>query len=236
MSRRGFDNDMQNQKRIRSRFVGEFKRRHLSEMCLDGITKSGAWCLERNSPPTIIRLRKQTDELPRHHVRADLAIVSFLSMLMSTGNTVIDLGAGVGQYGRELVDMRSEYKSQYMAFDGATNVESFTNRFVKHANLALKEQLPVADWVLSLEVGEHIGNYMENLYIENLHNSNRKGIVLSWAILGQSGNHHVNNHSPEYIMHRFTSIGYSLDEALTWELRKNSTYPWFHKSIYVFRR
>ena len=48
---------------------------------------------------------------------------------------------------------------RYMGFDGAANVESFTLGSIRYLNLAEPvEWMPheVSDWVMSLEVGEHI--------------------------------------------------------------------------------
>ncbi len=150
--------------------------------------------------------------------------------------TILDLGAGVGQYGRELIDLNSSWSKQYYAVDGALNVEEFTNGFVKSVNLGIEQNLPVADWILSLEVGEHIIHNMEDYYIHNLHMSNRKGIILSWGVLKQNGFHHINNHSPTYVINRFTNLGYTFDKETTTALRSHSHYPWFRRSIYIFKR
>ena len=44
-----------------------------------------------------------------------------------------------------------------------------------------------ADWVLCLEVAEHIPLEHEDTLINNLHQHNRIGIVVSWAQKGQGG-------------------------------------------------
>ena len=38
-----------------------------------------------------------------------------------------------------------------------------------------------SDWVLSLEVGEHVPSRYEDMYLRNLHAHNCKGIILSWG-------------------------------------------------------
>ena len=55
--------------------------------------------------------------------------------------------------------------------------------------------VPKADWVICLEMGEHIPNRFEPMVIANLHAHNTRGVILSWARLGQPGYGHVNNHS-----------------------------------------
>ena len=234
----GFHTDIQTFKELPSRFSGHYESKPFTENCTShGTTPSGAWCLKSGEPPKDVRLRnKMSYELPVGHVRADRGIVHFLMALMRTQQTILDLGAGVGQYGRELMAHNKTWGNQYMAFDGAVNVDKFTDGFVKNANLGIEQNLPVADWVLSLEVGEHIDHLMEDQYVQNLHMSNRKGIILSWAILGQNGVRHINNHSPEYIMNRFKRLDYTFDNKTTTKLRADAHLPWFKHSIYIFRR
>lgn len=175
----GFDEDIETQKNLPSRFSGKLESVPKIEKCNKGVTESGAWCLESHTPPKMVSLKHSSYELPKYHLKADTGIVNFLITMMLAQNTILDLGAGVGQYGRELLDFNSSWSSQYQAIDGAVNVDEFTKGFVKNANLAIIQNLPVADWVMSLEVGEHVHHDMEDQYIHNLHMSNRKGILLS---------------------------------------------------------
>lgn len=90
--------------------------------------------------------------------------------------------------------------------------------------------------MLSLEVGEHISNRYEGMFIRNLHRHNCQGIILSWGVLGQQGHHHVNNHKNEYIEEIFRNLGYTRE--LDWEAKfrnPDGNYDWF-KSVMVFRR
>ena len=67
--------------------------------------------------------------------------------------------------------------------------------------------LPVADWVMSLEVGEHVPNVHEATLLRNLHAHNKCGIVLSWAATF-NGNGHVNPHSEFYLSTLLNDLGY----------------------------
>jgi hypothetical protein len=101
--------------------------------------------------------------------------------------SVYDFGAGLGWYGKALLANDSDGYSvaNYKAFDGAENLDLiYPDGFVKHLDLAQPVYLPPKDWVLSLEVGEHIPAVHEKIFINNLHRHNKKGIVLSWAIEG----------------------------------------------------
>lgn len=90
-----------------------------------------------------------------------------------------DFGAGVGQYGHAL-RARSE-SIRWRGYDGAGNVEEVTRGFVRFFDLSLPMSLPRADWVLSLEVGEHLPHALEPTYLRNIHAHNCKGVIISWA-------------------------------------------------------
>ena len=106
MSVAGFDSDTwSDDPFLPSKFSGFFKKRNLNnETCSEGVTKSGAWCLQSSSPPNYVKLDKSSYELPMGHVRADRAIANYILSLMLVGSNVIDLGAGVGQYGKFIID------------------------------------------------------------------------------------------------------------------------------------
>ena len=125
-----------------------------------------------------------------------------------------DLGAGVGQYGHAL--RRRDPRHRMRGYDGAGNVEERTSGAVTWFDLTLPTlQLPVADWVMSLEVGEHVPKEHEGTLIRNLHAHNRCGIILSWAHLGARGNAHVNTHSEGYLATIFEELGYRRSDAWT---------------------
>ena len=45
--------------------------------------------------------------------------------------------------------------------------------------------LPLYDWVMSLEVAEHIPQDYEAIFIDNIVRHAREGVVLSWAVPGR---------------------------------------------------
>ncbi len=72
--------------------------------------------------------------------------------------------------------------------------------------------------------------------IRNLHAHNTKGMILSWARIGQPGHGHVNNHSSQYLVKLLDELGYDYDEAASVALRAAATYRWFRNTIHIFRR
>lgn len=103
--------------------------------------------------------------------------------------SVYDFGAGLGWYGKALLAEENDgYRvTSYKAFDGAENIQAiFPDGFVQHLDLSAPVHLPPRDWVLSLEVAEHIPSSYEQVFVQNLHRHNTKGIVLSWAVPGNA--------------------------------------------------
>ena len=125
---------------------------------------------------------------PRHHLSADPGILRYLVSMVDENPevTINDFGAGVGQYGHELMAARP--KAKYLGYDGAGNVEHWTHqpaparvnlqtmrktppwgsrerylcyRFLQWFDLTKPQALPKADWVMSLEVGEHVPHASE---------------------------------------------------------------------------
>ena len=180
--------------------------------------------------PNVVLSNNQSYILPpRHHVEADAIIVRVLldrilasvpgrsALAQPCRPSIIDLGAGVGQYGHAL--LAEEPQIAWRGYDGAGNVGEVTDGFVSFADLTIPLSLPRADWVMALEVGEHIPNRHEMMIVRNLHAHNCRGILLSWASPWQSGRGHVNNHASDYLIRTFRGLGYRLRRDLTAAVR-----------------
>lgn len=104
------------------------------------------------------------------------------------------------------------------------------------ADLSEECQLGTWDWVLSLEVGEHIPAEYERVFVENLHRHNRDGIILSWAVPGQGGFGHVNEKPNEDVIEMVCGYGYRHNRAVSTWLREVSTLRWFQNTLMLFER
>ncbi len=180
---------------------------------------SGGWCLGASVGVKTLP-RNQSYGLPRHHKEADGIVVAALTALLSQGMSLLDFGAGVGQYGHALRSLDSRYR--WRGYDGAGNVEQATNGFVSWFDLTLPLSLPRADWVMALEVGEHVPPEHEKMFVRNLHAHNCHGVIVSWARLGTWGHGHANNREPAYVAGLFASLGYRPHDALTAALRNGT--------------
>ena len=94
------------------------------------------------------------------------------------------MGAGLGHYTKFMLK-QSKRPCHIFASDGAYGVAEATEGLVRKMDLTVLHTLGVYDWVVSLEVGEHIDRKYEAILLENLVKASRMGIVLSWAVLHQ---------------------------------------------------
>ena len=113
--------------------------------------------------------------------------------------TVVDLGCGTGSYVRHF-----QKKGTGLAATGLDGNPATPQLSVARSNTCFVCDLSVvqevaepADWVMSLEVGEHLPKAFEEAFIEICRPS--RGIVLSWALEGQGGTGHVNERNNDYV-------------------------------------
>jgi hypothetical protein len=185
--------------------------------------------------------------IPKNHMVASSRLVSEILTLIDNEKvaSVNNFGAGVGQYkeailhqgnGQHILPDQKHPKVEWKAYDGAGNVFDYTKGFVNYFNLTVPLELPKDDWVVALEVGEHVPNKYEGKLNCNLHHHNCKGIILSWAVLGQDGHLHINNHLNDYVISLFKELGNIKDLNLKAKLRNPDGYHgWFVASTMAFQ-
>ena len=204
----------------------------------NGTAKAGGWCLG-SEQGQLVGTGRQQYRLPPAHVPADEGLVRALLRLVLRAsphrlNSLNDFGAGVGQYGHSLLTL--EPSLRYRGYDGAGDVRRYTDGFVRFVDLSMPLSLPRADYVLSVEVGEHIPPEHEFMYVRNLHAHNCRGIVLSWANLEQIGVAHVNTHSRKYLLNLLASLGYVHNAKVSRALRAASSHGWLKNNLLMFDR
>ncbi|CAE7837578.1 unnamed protein product [Symbiodinium sp. CCMP2592] len=124
-----------------------------------------------------------------------------------------DFGAGGGHYSKWLNETGLV---EAFAFDGTHQAAELTDGLVQEVNLVQDLTLwRTFDWVLCLEVGEHVPKQYSSTLLSNLKRHARKGLVMSWSD-DWEGIGHVNCLSrPEFIAFVQKSTGFLLDEAAT---------------------
>ena len=182
-------------------------------------------------------------QIPKSHLLpSDKLLESLYGFIESEEiKSINDFGAGVGQYG---VSIRRKFQEKllYRGYDGAGDVDIYTQGFINYYDLTIPMKLPVADWVLSFETGHLIPVHKEGMMIRNLHAHNCKGILISWGGQENADDFESNNlHDEDYLVDLFTNLGYFHDVLETERFRQNWTPEegdgmWFHETLLVFRR
>tara|TARA_Y100000310_G_C20585030_1_gene764943 strand:- start:28 stop:630 length:603 start_codon:yes stop_codon:yes gene_type:complete len=147
--------------------------------------------------------------------------------------TLADMGCGWAPYTKYFC----ENDLFCQGFDGNPYTSENTEGYGRTLDLSTVVRLkPKYDWVLSLEVGEHIPEHCEEVFINNLHENNKRGVVLSWATKGQGGEGHFNEKDVDYIKEKFLKLGYENDNKSELCLRGVSRLDWFKKGVMVFKK
>lgn len=173
------------------------------------------------------------DHTGEHHFDTSLAVAIAQFFKEEKVVSVVDLGCGPGKYITFLKNMNIECEG----YDGNPDTLQITNGLGKVADLTQSLNLgKVFDWVLCLEVGEHIPKKYEQTLIDNINKHNSKGVVLSWALKGQGGFGHFNEQNNDYVKTIMKKCGYENDEKAEQKLRSTASFPWFKNTIMVFRK
>ena len=137
--------------------------------------------------------------------------------------TVTEFGAGKGCYTDALLDAGVHARG----YEGADGIEALTRGFVARADLTTPLHVSRSQWVLCLEVAEHIPKAHEGAFLRNLHDHNTDGVVLSWSS-AKAGIGHVNPRDAAYVEGVMRRLGYAEDVAEGGKLRAAvSTFSWF---------
>ena len=147
------------------------------------------------------------------------------------GGKISDLGCGYGLYTEELNKL-----TECIGYDGNPYTELISPGLCNVLDLSKKQKIRKTEWVLSLEVGNHIPPKYESIFIKNLTDTATKGIVLSWAVENQGGLGHLNKKNNNYIIEQLNLYDFKYDNYSTQLLRSNTTYKWFRQSLLVFRK
>lgn len=165
------------------------------------------------------------------HIYDDVLAVSIGEFLK--GNTAVDLGCGHGSYTLYWKSIGIECD----CFDGNQYTPKLTGGLCGVMDLCEDVQTDKQyDYVVCLEVAEHIPPEHQDVLIMNLHKMARKGIILSWAIPNQGGAGHVNEQPNEYVREIFHKLGYRDNPEAENKFREATKVWWFRNTIMVFEK
>lgn len=151
---------------------------------------------------------------------------------------ILELGAGCGCYTEYLQWLGFRVR----AYDGVPNIAKLSGGLVVQADLSKPQKFSPADWVLTLEVAEHILPEDTGTFLANIVQPAKHGIVLSWAIPRHStekNSPHVNEKPNKKVVLLMQKLGMHLDETATQRLRSVSgafCCPYFRTTTMVFVR
>eukprot|EP00927_Polykrikos_kofoidii_P073036 TRINITY_DN69107_c0_g1_i1.p1 TRINITY_DN69107_c0_g1~~TRINITY_DN69107_c0_g1_i1.p1 ORF type:complete len:400 (+),score=72.33 TRINITY_DN69107_c0_g1_i1:183-1382(+) len=164
----------------------------------------------------------------------DKGVLRTLLRLLPTGSTLGDFGALDGQYSSWLND--TGLVTAY-AFDGVSGVAEITDGRVSEVDLSKPFKLwRTFDWVMSIEVAEHIAPASEATYLRNLAEHALEGLVVSWAPPHVLGEGHINCKSVEESRVAIERLGFKQDEDATRRLRNEASLTWIGESVALYRR
>lgn len=159
------------------------------------------------------------------------ALVVFAKSLGVTKS--YDFGCGPGKY----VENFRKAGIETDGFDGNPITSRIPNCYVR--DLTTDFQFPKVDFLVCLEVCEHVPVQYENNLIKTLDRHLNSGgkLVLSWAVVGQGGTGHVNCRNNDYVVNKFESLGYTYMENESNHIRKQVlSAPWFKNTILIFNK
>ena len=155
---------------------------------------------------------------------------------------LIDFGCGFGDY---LKNLHNNGFTNLHGFEGEVRkgspnfVDSWdlTNPIKNYKNYDnLKNN---AYNTICWEVGEHIPKQYESIFLDNITSLTINKIILSWAIIGQLGDGHVNCMNNDEVISKMNELGFDYleDDSVS---ARNSVSPeiasWFLKTIMIFKK
>ena len=165
--------------------------------------------------------------------KIDSGLIDALPQIFEQNSSVVDFGCGNADYVKHLHNNGFNVE----AYDGNPNTPEMTDGLGKVLDLSKDFDLGKKfDYVISLEVAEHIPKKFENVYVNNLIKHTGYYLIVSWALIGQGGDGHVNEQNEDYVLDLFDKLGMNYHQDISKILRDVAKLGWFKKTIYVFSK
>jgi SAM-dependent methyltransferase len=162
----------------------------------------------------------------------DQFLCSALIKLTNGMESITDIGCGNGTYVKAFL----AEGIPAIGYDGNPMTPELTNSLCHVVDFSMPVDLDPSEFVLCLEVGEHIPVEFEQIFLDNIARVSSKYVLLSWAVEGQYGIGHVNCRNNYYIIRQMFNRGFRHSKIISASLRKKSTLPWFKNTLMFFAR
>lgn len=172
------------------------------------------------------------------------------------GMSVIEFGAGDGCYTGALHDLG---QPRIEGFDSQLDIEARTEGLIKFADPTTHgvttevggAKVGCADYILSLEMPQHVPTKFESEFLDNLKRHSSRGLIISWPnsarvhITDQQGKEFDIDRQPigvnfmleKDVISKIEALGYSHNQTLTKKLRDSSvSIPWLADSVFHFQK
>jgi len=145
-------------------------------------------------------------------------------------SSVVDLGCGAGFYVQHLKNGGIPCSG----YDGNPQTPEITNHTCGVLDLSKPISIGTHSCVISLEVGEHIPEPCQEVYISNMLSAAENYLILSWARPGQGGLGHFNEQPQSEIVARIERDGVILADVRTLgNDASGHTYHWADNNVTV---
>lgn len=168
-----------------------------------------------------------------HNTTSALEVVPYIfEILPAKPKSILDVGCGVGQWLKIFKDYGIE---TVVGIDGAhvpfekkmidpkTEFKIFDLRNIKEYKLDEK-----FDLALNLEVAEHLPEENAEELVDFLTRSSDT-IVFAAAVIGQTGENHINEQNPDYWKGIFKSKGFIMLDAFREKFWNNKKVNWWYR-------
>lgn len=145
--------------------------------------------------------------------------------------SVVDIGCGNGAYTKKLREAGFDCKG----YDGSPLTPELSEGLCEIKDFSEPVDIGEFDCVLCLEVGEHLPEKYESIFLDNICKCSDI-LIMSWAIEGQPGTGHVNCRNNDYIIGKMRERGFFYWPETSRLLRDSSSLPWFKDTIIIFER
>lgn len=148
--------------------------------------------------------------------------------------TIIDFGCGMGTY---LENFHKNGFKNLIGLEGDPIRTDFVFDVLKQ-NLAHNFDLNKKGIVISLEVGEHIPQQYQNIFLDNLERHCKNLLIISWAVRGQGGVGHFNELNNDEIIPEIEKRGFELIEEDTKSIRNciKTNCFYFKNTLMIFKK